>query len=104
MVNGPSCMTGLTLMVTTPTWPSASEITAAIMIAGGAAAHLEHAIALAGARAVHIETAGGKPGGERVGTEMSLHDEVRGSIGAQPRQPLQQQLVQGLLAEPHRRI
>src|SRR5579859_3855618 len=104
MVNGPSWKTGLMLMVITPMRPGASGITVAMMIAGGALAHLEHPVSLPGSSAEHCVALAGEPGRERVGAEMSLHHQVRRPVWSKPWQPLLQQTVEWLLAQPDRRI
>src|SRR5580704_11337804 len=100
---GPRFRTGSTLMVMKPTGPALTG-TAAIMRTCRGRAHLEHAIAALGPDPFDAMTKARQPCGQGVGAEMALDHERCHSLGLEPFNPGEEQLVEGRLAQPYRRV
>src|SRR5580704_13445770 len=100
MGRGPRCRTGSILMVMKPTGPGLAG-TAAIMRAASGGMHLEHSIAALGPHPVDAVSEARQPRGKRVGAEVALHHEGRDRLRFQPRDPAEQQVVQGRFPQPH---
>src|ERR1700722_1887298 len=97
------CSTGSRLIVMTPSAPGLLSTTAMMRALGGRV-HLQDAIAAPGADPLDTVSEAVQPGCERVRTEVPLDDEGCGGVRLEPADPPQQQVVQALFPETHRRV